>query len=172
MQYPTTHEFGRGRAIAAVAIITACDGPPSSEPPATSTRTVAGSAFGPAVTRPPAPDVEASVSGQSIVDVWPERLGEHDADLAVVPAGAFYDADPVRVLPTFQVLLAVRDGRTLQVDGDMWFGDFAFAVDWITTDLAAIADGDPQSRIGAPEDALDRWQEFLDRLPAITEASR
>lgn len=119
-------------------------------------------------TRPAAQDVESSVGGREIVVVSPERLGEHDADLVVVPQGAFYDAGRVRALPTFQTLPAALDGRTLQVDGDMWFGNFAFAVDWVITDLATIAPGGGQDRIGTPADALDRWQEFLDRLPTET----
>lgn len=42
----------------------------------------------------------------------------------------------------------------------MWFGNFAFAIDWIITDLQAIAAGASQGQIGTPSDTLDRWTTF------------
>ncbi len=74
--------------------------------------------------------------------------------------GAYYDADAVRAQPVFQSLPAVRAGRVLQVDGDMWFGNFAFAVHWITTDLEAVARDGAKAVVGVPADAIARWKQF------------
>ncbi|MEV1294644.1 ABC transporter substrate-binding protein [Pseudonocardia sp. NPDC049635] len=111
-------------------------------------------------TRPAAQDVDVKDGDFSVVPISPEGIGEHDADLVVVPEGQFYDADAVLSQPVFQSLPAAREGRVLQVDGDIWFGNFAFAVHWITTDLEAVAQNGAAATVGLPGDALARWAEF------------
>lgn len=111
-------------------------------------------------TRPAAQDVDVKDGDFSVVPISPEGIGEHDADLVVVPEGQFYDADAVRSQPVFQSLPAAREGRVLQVDGDIWFGNFAFAVYWIATDLEAVAQDGAAATVGLPGDALARWAEF------------
>jgi ABC-type Fe3+-hydroxamate transport system substrate-binding protein len=81
-------------------------------------RATASSGPGSMFTRPAAQDVDASEAGFSVVGISPETIGEHDADLVVVPDGAFYDAAALRAQPVFQSLPAARDGRVLQVDRD------------------------------------------------------
>ncbi|OLT12422.1 hypothetical protein BJF78_04310 [Pseudonocardia sp. CNS-139] len=112
-------------------------------------------------TRPPAQEAQgATDSAVQVIPLSAEVLAEHDADTVLVPQGAYYDAAAVRAVPTFAQLPAVVQGRSLQVDGDMWFGNFAFAVDWIVTDLQALVAGAGQAGMGTPDQALARWAAF------------
>lgn len=111
-------------------------------------------------TRPAAQDIDATYGELSVLPISPEQLGAHDADLVIVPDGEYYSADAVRAQPVFRSLPAVRDGRVLQVDGDLWFGNFAFAVHWIATDLEAVAQDGAAATVGVPGDATARWEQF------------
>lgn len=79
--------------------------------------------------------------------------------------GASYDnADTLLDASTFQALPAVTDGRSVVVDGDMWFGTYPFAIYWLLEDLAALHDGDGQDGIGTLDDVEQRWAAFEDVL--------
>lgn len=91
----------------------------------------------------------------------PEQLADHDADVVVVLGGStYYDAAAVTVLPTFQTLPAVQDGRFYEADGDMWFGTYPFAIYWAIEDVALIAEGADQDEIGTLDDTTARWEAF------------
>lgn len=96
----------------------------------------------------------------SAVPISPEVLEQHDADAIVVMSGAYYDADAILDIPTFQALPAVRSGHSMVVDGDMWFGPYPFAIWWLLDDLQAIHDGTGQAGIGTTDDIARRWADF------------
>lgn len=112
-------------------------------------------------TRPPVEaDGVADPTFDSAVMLSLETLAEHDADLVVVLSGAYYNAQTLLDAPTFQALPAVRDGRSVVVDGDMWFGTYPFAIWWLLDDLTALHDGRGQDGIGGPDDVAARWAAF------------
>ncbi|MEM9893805.1 MAG: ABC transporter substrate-binding protein [Actinomycetota bacterium] len=100
--------------------------------------------------------------GQPIIRLSEEVLGEHDADYVAVLDGQFYDSASVLDLPTFQTLPAVRGDRVLLVEGDLWFSGHPFAVFWQLLDLEALAGGDGADDMGTIDDALDRWDAYVD----------
>lgn len=97
---------------------------------------------------------------RSVIAISPEVVGEHDADIVVVFSGNDFDAGAVTSLPTFQALPAVVDGRSFEVDGNMWFGTFPFAVFWILDDVAALSGSDGQATLGTIDDTDARWADF------------
>lgn len=116
-------------------------------------------------TRPPAQAEGApDPTFDAAVMISAEVLGEHDADLVAVTSGAYYDAAAIEVLPTFQALPAVVDGRSVVVDGDMWFGTYPFAIFWILEDLAGVRAGEGQDAIGTVDDTAERLAAFEDLL--------
>lgn len=101
----------------------------------------------------------------SAIMISTEVLSEHDADVIAVLSGAFYEPRTFLDAPTFQALPAVRDGRSVVVDGDLWFGSFPFALFWLLEDLTAIHDGLDrdsldQDDIGDADDVDARWAAF------------
>lgn len=96
----------------------------------------------------------------SAVPLSLETLGDHDADTVAVLSGAYYDQDVFLEAPTFQALPSVAAGRSVVVDGDLWFGTYPFAVYWLLEDLAAIHAGAGQDGIGTVEDAPARLAAF------------
>lgn len=110
----------------------------------------------------------AQTSGEvvsTVIMLSPEVLGEHDADTVVVLSGSGYDVDAVTSTTTYQQLPAVREGRSVEVNGDLWFGNHAFAVYWILEDLHAVSrGGSVQDELGTPDDALSRWEDFKQLL--------
>jgi iron complex transport system substrate-binding protein len=96
----------------------------------------------------------------NIAAISAETLGAHDADSAALLNGGYYDSATVRESATYAALPVVRDGRAVDVDGDMWFGSHPFAISWILDDLAAIATG--TGAPGTSADAAARWATFQD----------
>lgn len=114
---------------------------------------------------------EAELNGQpdptfdSAVMISTETLGEHDADVVAVLSGEFYEERTFLDAPTFQALSAVQDGRSVVVDGDLWFGTYPFAISWLLEDLAAVheafvAGEDVQAGVGDGDDVTGRWEAF------------
>ncbi|MEU9823271.1 hypothetical protein ACIGG9_28650 [Pseudonocardia alni] len=66
----------------------------------------------------------------------------------------------MRSQPVFRSLPAARENRVLQVDEDVRFGNFAFAVHWIATDLEAVAQDGAPATVGRAGDAPARWAAF------------
>jgi iron complex transport system substrate-binding protein len=102
---------------------------------------------------------------ESAVPLSLERLEDHDADIVAVLSGAYYNAATLTEAPTFQALPAVADGRSVTVDGDMWFGAYPFAIFWLLEDLEALHTGDGQQSVGTLDDVAGRWAEFEELLP-------
>ncbi|MFT3851635.1 MAG: ABC transporter substrate-binding protein [Ilumatobacteraceae bacterium] len=96
----------------------------------------------------------------SAIPISPEVLERHGADVVAVMSGAYYDAEAILGIPTFQALPAVKAGHSVVVDGDMWFGPYPFAIWWLLDDLQAIHDGAGQSGIGTADDVAARWAAF------------
>lgn len=114
-------------------------------------------------TRPPA-QTSGEVT-QTIIVLSPEVLAEHDADTVAVLGGSGYNADAVADIPTFRALPAVQDGRTAELNGDIWFGNHPFAIYWMIADLELIPEGgSAREELGTPDDAVDRWAAFDELL--------
>jgi iron complex transport system substrate-binding protein len=115
------------------------------------------------------PEAEADGSPdatyESAVPLSLEQLGDHDADIVAVLSGAYYNATTLTDAPTFQSLPAVADGRSVIVDGDMWFGTYPFAIFWLLEDLDNLHTGDGQDGIGTLDDGAERWATFEELLP-------
>lgn len=111
--------------------------------------------------RPPAQrDGEPDTTFDAAIPISLETVGDHDADVVVVLSGAYYAAETILDAPTFQALPAVVEGRSVVVDGDMWFGTYPFAIVWLLEDLAAIHSGEGQAGIGTTDDISARWAAF------------
>lgn len=103
---------------------------------------------------------EPDTTYEAAVMISLENLSDHDADLVVVLSGAYYNAATFTDAPTFAALGAVEDGRSVVVDGDMWFGTYPFAFWWLMQDLSALHAGEGQDGVGAVDDVTARWTAF------------
>ncbi|MDF0531269.1 ABC transporter substrate-binding protein [Tsukamurella sp. 8F] len=107
----------------------------------------------------PAAERRTGTGRQPYLPLSPEHLADHDADVVAVFAEGVYSADAVRNQPTFPLLT----GHAVNVDGDMWFGTFPFAVYWILADLAAIERND-WSHVASAKDAPVRYRQFQEAI--------
>lgn len=109
-------------------------------------------------------DAEPMAGFESVAPISTELLEGHDADLIAVLSGDYYDENVLLEAPTFKDLPAVKDGRSVVVDGDMWFGTHPFAVYWIAEDIANLVEGNGQDGVGVLEDTQERWAAFEELL--------
>lgn len=110
-------------------------------------------------------DGEPDPTFDSAVMISTETIGDHDADVVAVLSGEFYEERTFLDAPTFQALSAVQAGRSVVVDGDLWFGTYPFAILWLLEDLGAVheafvAGDDVQARVGDVDDVIARWEAF------------
>lgn len=116
------------------------------------------------VTRPAAQaDAPADANFAPIVSLSAEVLVDHNADEILLLTGTVYGAaEPITSTPTFQSLGAVESGNVSMVSGEMWFGTFGFAFDWMLSDIHAIVTG--EGAVGSDADAEARWSDFQARV--------
>lgn len=111
--------------------------------------------------RPDAQVQGAPLAGfEAIIPISTELLEEHDADVVAVMSGVYYAEEVILDVPTFASLSAVRAGRSVVVDGDMWFGTHPFAVYWLLQDLRGLAAGEGADGVGDLDDTDARWAEY------------
>ncbi len=109
----------------------------------------------------PAPQLAEGPPGIPFVQVSPETIGEHDADLLVLAQGVNFDLAPLVDSPIYGQLAAVQNDAVAEAVGDTWvLGGTGFATYWVLQDLVDIlVDG------GAPagfDDTSARWASFLE----------
>jgi iron complex transport system substrate-binding protein len=108
--------------------------------------------------RPGPQDVETAPTDPFVI-VSPEQLGDHDADLVVVLAGAAYPVDEVTGSPVWPTLTAAANDAVAETSAEVWFSTSAFAVSWIVDDLrAALLD---EGEVASDTDAVERWTAFM-----------
>ncbi len=107
----------------------------------------------------PAPQA-ASGTGLPFTPLTLETLGDHDADVLMLPSGSLFATEAITSSPLYPRLGAVTSGRVYEVAAEPWVvGGSAFAAWWIASDLARVfLDGEVPA---APTDAALRWQEFI-----------
>lgn len=88
----------------------------------------------------------------------PEQLTEHDADVLAVAVGLQYSLEGVTELAPYDSLEAVKQQRSVIVDGDIWSGGAAFYTYWVLRDLESIASGELVP--GVTADAASRWSDY------------
>lgn len=111
------------------------------------------------LSRPEAETSDTVTSSEALTTFSAEALEQHDADAMVLLADGYYDAGFVKSQKLYDKLGQVQDNRVFEVDGDTWFANNVFAVQWILDDLSAIFAGDGE--VGEVADAQARWDEFV-----------
>lgn len=106
----------------------------------------------------PAPQAQSG-TGLPFTPLTLETLGEHDADVVVLPSGSLFSTDVITSSPLFPTLGAVARDRVYEVAAEPWIvGGSAFAAWWIADDLGQMfLDHELPA---AASDAAERWQEF------------
>lgn len=106
----------------------------------------------------PAPQAQSG-TGLPFTPLTLETLGEHDADVVVLPSGSLFSTDVITSSPLFPTLGAVARDRVYEVAAEPWIvGGSAFAAWWIADDLGQMfLDHELPA---AAADAAERWQEF------------
>lgn len=89
-----------------------------------------------------------------------EQLPEHDADVMVITVNVQYNLEGITGLPLYPSLEAVKNDRSIVVDGDMWSGGSAFYTYWVLRDLASFAAGDYTAL--TVDDGERVWSEYLE----------
>lgn len=92
-----------------------------------------------------------------------ETVGDHDADVLLLPRAGIFDLEPLLESPIYQQLGAVQSGNAYDVVADAWvLGGNAFATYWALQDLQdLLVDGIAPASLDAAE---GRWAAFLDRI--------
>ncbi len=109
------------------------------------------------LTRPAAQSASTAATSP-FVDVSPETLEAHDADLIFALSGGAYDASALEASPLWSSLGAVERGSVYEVSGELWLSSSAFGIDWILRDLhAVLVDGEAAATAA---DVLERYEAF------------
>ncbi|MFI2209081.1 ABC transporter substrate-binding protein [Streptomyces sp. NPDC020141] len=97
---------------------------------------------------------QRKVKGYS-VPLSSEYLSEQDAELIVIPKGAYYDPAALQKKPTFKEL----KGKVVIPDADIWYGMSGFAFYASAHDLNTLASG--QGELASKTTVQKVWKTYL-----------